>query len=124
MTYKLCEIESKHYEIHILQYPFPNQHSGRRKTYKNRGGGNEKKATEQCKSILVNVYGIDENYITEERGNIYCPFHENKRSSNSPSGRFKISKHSYTCYSTQCPLKGIVPIHSIELLKRLRLKRN
>lgn len=117
--YKLREIESNQYEIYILAYPFQKR-CGAKKYTKLREGNIKQiyKATEECKSILVDVYGINEKYITEDRGNIYCPFHENKNSSKSPSARFRLSKHSYTCYSSQCPLKR-VPISSIQLKKKL-----
>ena len=124
IMYKLHEIESKQYEIHILTYPFLKRRG--RKIYRDgKGGGeggNKEIATKECISILVDVYGINEKYITEERGNIFCPFHENKHSSNSPSARFRVSKHSYSCYSSQCPLKRVVPISSTELLNSLKKK--
>lgn len=121
--YKLWEIESNQYEIHILTYPFHKRCRVKKftKPRKDENTHHMYKATEQCISILVDVYGINENYITEDRSNIYCPFHENENSSKSPSARFRISKHNYICYSSQCPLKR-VPISSIELLYRLKKK--
>ena len=115
--YKLLEIESQQYEIHVITYPFSKRCSS--KLYKGgRYSGNSNK-TKECISILVDVFGINENYLTKEQGNIFCPFHENKHSSSSPSARFRVSKNIYNCYSSQCPLKGVVPINSRELLFHL-----
>ena len=45
------------------------------------------------------------NINIKENTNIYCPFHENETVSNSPSAKFYFDTNTYTCFSTNCPLK-------------------
>ena len=79
-------------------------------------------STEKCVSIMRNMN------VYKEGSNIYCPFHENRSRSKSPSAIFIIEKNMYICYSTNCPLKNsyisgnkksYVCINSISLQKEL-----
>ena len=125
--YKIREIESGkyvktfhddgEYEICITEYPYVKRIN--KKKMMKKMIDKPEKATEECISILVNEYEMDEDWIRNERGNIYCPFHENKKKSKSPSARFRVSMHSYSCYSSHCPLKNR-RVSSVELLSTLK----
>ena len=58
------------------------------------------KSTEMCISLMRNMN------VYKEGSNIYCPFHENKNKSQSPSAIFYVDKNTYICYSTNCPLRN------------------
>ena len=79
-------------------------------------------STKKCIEIFINNYGIENNHIFKEK-NIFCPFHENKHKSNSPSAKFIVKKNFYICFSTNCPLRknSYTKINSIDLLKELLL---
>ena len=75
-------------------------------------------STRKCINILIEKYNVNENQI--KHNNIYCPLHENKNTSKSPSGKFNIKFNSYTCFSSKCPIKKTKPkgtISSIDFLK-------
>ena len=81
------------------------------------------RSTEKCIDIFINNFGIKGHDIYEGR-NIYCPFHENKRSSNSPSAKFRVNDNYYQCFSTNCPLRKnsnskISTVNSITLFKKI-----
>lgn len=60
--------------------------------------------TEMCVSIFVNKFGLDEKSI-RNGDNIYCPLHENKNTSRSPSAKFNVKFNTYVCFSTKCPIR-------------------
>lgn len=74
-------------------------------------------STEQCITILVNNFGINKSFFYTGT-NFYCPFHENKNTSKSPSAKFTSKNHTYICFSSNCPLKK-TRLNSIHLLKEL-----
>ena len=117
-----CYDDTDEYELYITQYPYIKRRSsgviGNKK--KNPSHKTLVLATEQCVKILSEQFGITEQDL--ENINIFCPLHENKTSSNSPSARFRVSRNIFMCYSSQCPLKK-VPTNSVRLLEKL-LKRN
>ena len=87
-------------------------------------------STEKSISILTNNFGINQSHFY--RGtNFYCPFHENKYTSKSPSATFTSKNHTFTCFSTKCPLrktsttiKDFVKINSIHLFNALTDNNN
>ena len=64
------------------------------------------KATEKC-LLLLNLQNVNKN--------IFCPYHENKQTSKTPSGKFFIKTNTFICFSTKCRKKA----SSIELLAHL-----
>lgn len=75
-------------------------------------------STRKCINILIEKYNVNENQI--KYNNIYCPLHENKNTSKSPSGKFNVKFNSYTCFSSKCPIRKTKPkgtISSIDFLK-------
>ena len=83
--------------------------------------------TEKCITILVNEFKVNEHYIRNEKGNIYCPLHENKQKSKTPSGKLFVKSNIYTCFSTNCTLhdnkNGNKVISTTSLLKHLNAKK-
>lgn len=59
------------------------------------------KATRQCKTILL-LAPYEEK---DTDGNIFCPFHENKNYSKTPSARLYTCTNSFVCFSTKCKKK-------------------
>ena len=66
---------------------------------------NLKRCTEKCIEILVDNFDIQRDDIYNEK-NIFCPFHENKYTSKSPSAKFIIKNNHFLCFSTNCILKS------------------
>ena len=118
-------------ELIILRIPFHQNNKGKkRKITSNNNNIKDyfkhlQSCTEKSISILINNFGVNKNqfYIGT---NFYCPFHENKYTSKSPSAKFTNKNHTFTCFSTNCPLKqtttSVVKINSIKLLKEIRIK--
>ena len=85
---------------------------------------NLKKCTEKCIKILVNSFDIQENDIYNER-NIFCPFHEHKETSKSPSAKSIAKKNFFICFSTNCTIRrannenNYSSLNSITLLSKL-----
>ena len=133
--YQLREIESGQihsvavmddnltYELEITQFPFIKSEGKKIKHPSFKSASSYSKATSECVSLLVDKYKINKNYLLRQKGNIYCPFHENKATSKSPSGKFNISSNTYYCFSSHCPITTKKSINSIEFLAQLR-KRN
>lgn len=61
--------------------------------------------TENCIRILSKNQNISEELLRNEKGgNIYCPLHENQKSSKTPSGKLLAKRNLYICFSSNCPL--------------------
>ena len=126
-------------EIIILRIPFHQNNKGkkRKNTSNNNNNNNNnnikdyfkhlQSSTEKSISILINNFGVNKNHFYIGT-NFYCPFHENKYTSKSPSATFTNKNHTFTCFSTNCPLKQttttttitFVKINSIKLLKNYK----
>ena len=122
-------------ELVILAIPSDKQMMKKRKYINKKNNHNKKniktyfenlqKSTDESIAILTNVFGINDFHI--QKGiNFYCPFHENKYTSKSPSAKFTIENHTFTCFSTNCPFrklstKNCVKMNSINLLNKLTL---
>ena len=82
--------------------------------------------TEKCIEILVNNFNINENDIYNEK-NIFCPFHEHKSTSKSPSAKFIVKKNYFICFSSNCTTRkannktGYSCLNSIVLLNTLKI---
>ena len=85
-------------------------------------------ATIKCLNILksLDILNHHSNNNNNNNNNIYCPFHEHKNTSKSPSAVFHNNNNLFICYSTNCPLRKIyasstsdIKINSITLLKEL-----
>lgn len=72
---------------------------------------NLEKATQQCKDILRSAPYEE----TDLDKNIFCPYHENRRFSKTPSARLYMGNNSFVCFSTRCKKKCT----SIQLLRFL-----
>ena len=69
-----------------------------------------KEATEKCIQIL---------HPQNVNRNIFCPYHENKQTSKTPSGKFFVKTNTFKCFSTKCKKKA----NSMELLAYLERQR-
>lgn len=102
-----CE-NSDLYELRIKVYPTiitrKLKRIGKYKENNNNNRNNKNQITEKCINILITKYDNDEEIVRNEK-NIYCPFHENSKTSNSKSGKFHVKLGLYICYSTKCPVK-------------------
>lgn len=60
-------------------------------------------STKKCTEILANEpYGEKEAMSQNWNRNIYCPYHETKGKSKTPSARLNIKKHFIHCFSKYC----------------------
>ena len=131
-NFKLVPDSNGMYELQILKYPINNNRQKRKRTLFDVNPPKNKKirgsfdnyiqklrdSTEQCIDILINTYGENENSI-RKGSNIYCPLHERKETSKTPSAKFNVKNNTYICFSTNCPIrkrKSDGKISSIDLL--------
>ena len=84
-----------------------------------------KESTEKCLSILQSLNDIN---FKNDNTNFFCPFHENKNTSKTPSAVFHCANNTYICYSTNCPLlkkmnrtTPPLKVNSMRLLEQLSL---
>lgn len=75
-----------------------------------------KNATRECIKILQSDPYLEAQI---DNNNIYCPYHENRLTSKTPSGRFYKSKNSFICFSTKCKKR----VSSIDLLQHLQQEK-
>lgn len=57
---------------------------------------------QKCIDILSWHNNINKDYLIYQKGNIYCPFHENPKTSHSKSAKLWIKNNIYVCFSNQC----------------------
>ena len=56
------------------------------------------KATQECLAILKSPPYYETNF----NNNIFCPFHETRGISKTPSAKLFIDSHTLQCFSTRC----------------------
>ena len=83
-----------------------------------------KESLQKCIEILCNNYSIPLTDIENNR-NIYCPFHENAKTSKSASSKLNITTGYFTCFSSNCILPincktGYRQLSATQLLKKLK----
>ena len=104
----------KEYELVIFKFPIQ---KAKRKRNAN------KKTTTNIK-IEELVEKLDVEKIDIEKGSkIFCPVHENKKTSKTPSAKISLLFNTLTCYSTQCTLPlnkytGYRQIYLDELMRK------
>ena len=74
-------------------------------------------ATEECVRLLQAEPYL-ERHVVEK--NIYCPYHEDRRTSSTPSGKLYVKTHTFRCFSTRCKRRS----NSLQLLRYLKQKKD
>ena len=92
---------SEDYILQITKFPT-------RQTYKNSNkkfddSKNFEKTLKKCINILHQQYSIREEDIMKGR-NIYCPIHENSKTSKTPSAKLNVKSGYFTCFSSNCTI--------------------
>ena len=64
---------------------------------------NQEKITQKCAELLTQEPYNELSAMNQKwQCNIFCPFHEVRGQSRTPSGRLYIDRHRFYCYSTNC----------------------
>lgn len=135
MFYKLYNNESicyditatdptQEYVLEILQFT----RGGITTAYKKQNGNHctpamDGGALRKCIDILTQNYSIPLDDIKRGR-NIYCPLHENPKTSKTPSAKLNVKCGYFTCFSSNCTIpvnckNGYRQLRATQLLKML-----
>ena len=110
---------NKQYRLEIKAFP-PN--NNRRTNLSKTKFNDLNEMTEKCIDILVNVYRFNRKHIVNGN-NIFCPVHENEKTSKSPSARYNINDNYIICFSGNCSIprnkNGNKTLNSYQLYKVL-----
>lgn len=74
------------------------------------------KATKECMIIMENDPYGETNFNT----NIFCPYHEIRGKSKTPSAKLYVDSNTFKCFSSSCKKK----CNSVVLLKYLKTQQN
>lgn len=120
-VYNIADTEpTKEYVLEILHF-LPIK---KKKTMNNKGKiYNCKENLQKCIDILCSNYEINIRDLENGR-NIYCPFHENVKTSKSASSKLNLKSGYFTCFSSNCTIPincktGFRQLTANQLLKKL-----
>lgn len=112
---------TKEYVLEITSLPPPRTYA--KSNNNNNKRLDNKKILKECLDILYNKYSIREEDIRRGR-NIFCPIHENSKTSKTPSAILNVKSGYFTCFSSNCTIpqnkkNGYRQLRIAQLLKKM-----